>query len=242
MASTQQAEIQTKQVEKEKKSIHIILLAILHTFIRFMPLGLYFFAYFSTIIYKDLRSVLLLIGLVINDLLNLLYKKYYRVVDIPSCSVLGSPGTSGKDAPSLPSTHTGYVSFILSFFIARALHIKQKDPTSIIFLFLLLFITIYSRIAIGCKTLNRAILCVIFGFVHGIIYYHLVSKWYNKAENENKEKNVCEYGYDNYRCATIEDGTVIVKRPQRDLDEIEKKRKKQEKGEEIDVNDQYYDY
>ena len=212
MASTQKPEIQNKQMEK--KNITVVLLAVLHTFIRFMPLGLYFFAYFSTIIYKDLRSVLLLIGLVINDLLNLLYKRYYKVQDIPSCSVLGSPGTSGKDAPNLPSTHTGYVSFILSFFVARALHIKQ----------------------------NKAVLSIIFGFVHGIIYYQIVSKWYNKAENENKEKNVCEYGYDNYRCATIQDGTVIVKRPQRDIDEIEKKRKKQEEGGEVDVNDQYYDY
>ena len=240
MASTQKPEIQNKQLEK--KSINIVLLAVLHTFIRFMPLGLYFFAYFSTIIYKDLRSVLLLIGLVINDLLNLLYKRYYTVQDIPSCSVLGSPGTSGKDAPNLPSTHTGYVSFILSFFVVRALHIKQKDPTSIIFLILLLLLTIYSRITIGCKTLNKAVFSIIFGFIHGIIYYQLVSKWYNKAENETKEKNVCEYGYDNYRCATIQDGTVIVKRPQKDIDEIEKKRKKQENGDSLDVNDQYYDY
>lgn len=239
----QQQQANQEQQQQNKKPIIDVLLAILHTFIRFMPLGLYFFTYFSTIVYKDIRSVLLLIGLVINDLLNLLYKRYYKVQDIPSCSVLGSPGTSGKDAPNLPSTHTGYISFVLSFFVARALHIKQKDPTSIIFLLLMLFLTIYSRVAIGCKTLNKAVLSTIFGFVHGIIYYQIVSKWYNKAENETKEKNVCEYGYDNYRCATIQDGTVIVKRPQKDLDNIEKKRKKSKDGDnEDDVNDQYYDY
>ena len=69
-----------------------ILKAILHTFVRFLPLGLYSFTYFSTILYKDVRSVLLLFGLLLNDFIGTLYKKFYKVQDNPICSIMGSPG------------------------------------------------------------------------------------------------------------------------------------------------------
>ena len=84
---------------------------------------------------------------------------------------------------------------------------------------------------------NQAVLNIIFGLLWGGVYYYIVTKYYNKAENEIQEKNVCDYGYDNYRCATIKDGTVIVKKPQKTLDKLEKTEK--EKNDEI--NETYYD-
>ena len=44
------------------------LFELLHLLIRFLPLGVFFFTYFSSAIYKDLRSAILLSGLLINDL------------------------------------------------------------------------------------------------------------------------------------------------------------------------------
>ena len=53
-------------------------IGLLHTLIRFLPLGVYFFAYFSSAIYKDIRSAILLIGLILNDLIGYLYKRYSK--------------------------------------------------------------------------------------------------------------------------------------------------------------------
>ena len=212
-----------------------IIKAIIHTYIRFMPLGLYFFSYFSTIIFRDLRGLILLFGLILNDTIGLLYKKFYKVQDKAACSTMGNPGQEGSLAPNLPNAHTEYISFILSFFLSKAVDKRDKDPTVLIFLVILVLLTIYSRVATGCKTLEEAMLNLIFGMLWGGIYYFMVSKYYNKAEDDTKERNVCEYGYDNYKCATIKDGTVIVKKPMKDLEKIEKENIQKE------VNDTYYD-
>ena len=42
-------------------------IGLLHTFVRFLPSGLYFFTYLSSALYKDLRAAYLLTGLVLND-------------------------------------------------------------------------------------------------------------------------------------------------------------------------------
>ena len=55
-----------------------LLIGIIHTFVRFLPLGIYFFVYLSSALFKDLRAAYLLIGLVINDLIGYLYKKYTK--------------------------------------------------------------------------------------------------------------------------------------------------------------------
>ena len=55
------------------------IIGLIHTLVRFVPLGFYFFTYFSSTIYKDLRSAILLIGLIINDLLGYLIKKYAKI-------------------------------------------------------------------------------------------------------------------------------------------------------------------
>ena len=214
-----------------------IIKAILHTFVRFLPLGLYSFTYFSTILYKDVRSVLLLFGLLLNDFIGTLYKKFYKVQDRASCSIMGSPGVDGQDAPSLPNAHTEIISFIFGFFVNRAIDKEDKDPITIGFLLALVILTIYSRIETGCKTLNEALLNVIFGLIWGSIYYNLISENYNKAENEFMEKQTCELGYGNYKCSTIKDGTVIVKRPMKEMDKLEKS----EADKKEEINETYYD-
>ena len=51
-------------------------IGLIHTLIRFLPLGIYSFTYFLTI-YKDLRSAILLLGLIINDLMGYIFNKYF---------------------------------------------------------------------------------------------------------------------------------------------------------------------
>ena len=71
-------------------------------------------------------------------------------------------------------------------------------------------------------------------FLCGALIFGVVS-CNNKAENEYMEKQTCELGYGNYKCSTIKDGTVIVKRPMKEMDKLEKS--EAEKKEEINANE-----
>ena len=55
-------------------------IGLLHTLVRFLPLGVYFFAYFSSAIYKDIRSAILLIGLIVKEMVASLLKPIPSVV------------------------------------------------------------------------------------------------------------------------------------------------------------------
>tara|TARA_B100000575_G_C22673387_1_gene410409 strand:+ start:29 stop:322 length:294 start_codon:yes stop_codon:yes gene_type:complete len=82
----------------------------------------------------------------------------------------------------------------------------------------------WSRISIGCKTLNDAIFNIIVGAVLGMLYYYFVKERYANAKKGMTAKEACDMGYNNYKCNEIKDGTVILKNPKgpaRDLDDTE---------------------
>ena len=95
-----------------------------------MPFGIYFFVYFSIIIFKDLRAALILLGLILNDVLNYIYKRYYKVVDNMNCSIISKP--DGTPAPPLPTSHTQYLSFLL-LRVSSNIYKSDKNIISIIF-------------------------------------------------------------------------------------------------------------
>ena len=65
-------------------------LNVINSIIKFLPLGFYFFTYFSATIYKDLKSVFLLIGLIINDIIGYLWKKYTNGTVNSNCNMFSS--------------------------------------------------------------------------------------------------------------------------------------------------------
>ena len=50
---------------------------------------------------------------------------------------------------------------------------------------MLIIITIYSRVNVGCKTLLDAIYCTLIGLLTGIVYYSLIKDYY-KADYLNQ--------------------------------------------------------
>ena len=78
-------------------------IGLLHTLIRFLPLGIYFFTYFSSAIYKDIRSALLLIGLILNDLIGYLYKQWGEVIPKYNCGVFEKSDKFSNKASIFPS-------------------------------------------------------------------------------------------------------------------------------------------
>tara|TARA_B100001093_G_C26736153_1_gene974542 strand:- start:120 stop:782 length:663 start_codon:yes stop_codon:yes gene_type:complete len=206
-----------------------VIKAIVHTFIRFLPLGLYSFAYLSTAIFKDRRSAILLMGLIINDIIGYLYKRYNKVEPNENCVIFGKQDDT-MSRGFLPNPHTLYISFVAAFFYSDMWYKYKFDFIPFIFILFLLILTIWSRIDIGCKEFKDVVLNVVFGALRGIIYYYFVSSYYRDAEKDDLEKNTCDFGYNDYQCNEIKEGTVIVKEPKKKKTKEEEKEEQQDKA------------
>ena len=185
-------------------------IGLLHTFVRFLPLGLYFFTYLSSALFKDLRAAWLLIGLVFNDLIGYVYKKYARIVPNAACAIFGKV-TDKTELGFLPNPHTEIMSFVASFFYSDMYFKGGLDIIPFIFITAMLLVTIWSRITIGCKNIKDIFFNIVFGFIRGVIFYYIIYKYYAEAEKGILEKETCDLGFENYRCDEIKDGTVIIK-------------------------------
>ena len=185
-------------------------ISLIHTFIRFLPLGLYFFTYLSTALFKDLRSTILMMGLILNDIIGFLYKKYAKIVPNAPCAIFGKV-VNKTEIGFLPNPHTEVMSFVASFFYSDMYYKSKFDMMPFSFITIMLFLTIWSRVTIGCKKMKDVLFNLVFGAVRGILFYYFVSKYYLHAERGLLEKETCDLGYNNYRCDEIKDGTVIIK-------------------------------
>lgn len=192
--------------------IIMVLRAILHTFVRFLPLGLYSFTYLSTALFKDRRSAILLLGLIINDVIGFLYKRYNKKEPNENCVIFGTNDNS-QSLGFLPNPHTEYMAFVAAFFYSDMWYKYVLDFIPFFFILFLLVVTIWSRISIGCKTFKDVVFNLVFGGLRGIVYYYFVSSYYRDAERDSLERNTCDFGYNDYQCNEIKDGTVIMKQP-----------------------------
>ena len=189
--------------------LHFVL-SFMHTFVRFLPLGLYFFAYLSSALFKDLRAAILLIGLILNDLIGYLYKKYAKITPESSCAIFGKVSEK-TELGFLPNPHTEIMSFVTTFFYSDMYFKGKLDTVPFTFVTGMLLVTIWSRITIGCKNFKEVVFNLVFGAIRAVIYYYIVASYYQSAEKGILEKKTCDLGFNNYRCDEIKDGTVIIK-------------------------------
>ena len=187
-------------------------IGLIHTLIRFLPLGVYFFAYFSSAIYKDIRSAILLIGLILNDLIGYLYKKYTKYTPNDNCAIFDK-SDDDSELGFLPNSHTEIMSFVSSFYFSDMYYKGTLDSMPFITLLVMLFLTIWSRISIKCEKSKDIIFNLIFGIIWGVLFYYFVKDYYLNADSGKIEKATCDLGYENgdYKCSEIKDGQVIVK-------------------------------
>lgn len=190
----------------------------LNLFITLLPIGLYFFTYFSSILYKEKKSMILLVGLIFNDIIGIIYNKYSDILindgENPQCSIAvlpdnGTPIFSGN-------YHTEIIAFISSFFYAEIL-VKGTFKTEwvkFITLFIMIIATIWSRFDLDCETTIQTIVFnLLFGMIRGSLFYFVVSGMLEDTYKSPLENTACNSEYSDYTCETIRDGTVIVKEP-----------------------------
>ena len=184
--------------------------AILHTFIRILPLGLYSFAYLLSAIFKDTRGGLILLGLIVNDIIGYLYKSYFNFIPNDNCAIFGNTAQN-ETLGFLQNAHEEVIAFFSAFIFSNMWDEYKFDLIPFIFLIILCLLTAWSRVSIGCSTMRDVLFNFITGMILGIVYYYFVGPYYMKEKRGIAEKETCDFGYNNYRCAEIKDGTVILK-------------------------------
>lgn len=184
--------------------------AILHTFIRILPLGLYSFAYLMSAIFKDARGGLILLGLIINDIIGYLYKTYFNFIPNDNCAIFGNVAQN-ETLGFLPNAHEEVIAFFTAFIFSNMWDEFKFDLVPFVFLMVMCLLTAWSRVTIGCSSMKDVLFHFVTGMILGIIYYFFVGPYYMREKRGNSEKETCDFGYDNYRCAEIKDGTVILK-------------------------------
>jgi len=156
---------------------------VLNTCVRLIPLGLYTGSAMSGAVFQDFRGILLFIGLLGNELISLGYRMILRGVVNPQCALTFS--TEGIPFV-LPSPITQTVGLFVGFFYMDMYYNNTYNPIKFFLLTMILLITIYSRINIGCKTLLDSIYCALIGLLIGVIYYNLIQPYYKANYLEQK--------------------------------------------------------
>jgi hypothetical protein len=206
---------------------------LIHILVKFIPIGIYFFAYLSSTLYKDIRSALLLIGLIINELIGYLYKKYTKYVPKDECHIFDK-GSKNYKLDFLQNSHTEIIAFVSTFFFSDMYHKQKLNIIPFTSLLILVFLTIWSRLSIKCEENKDVIFNLVIGIIWGALFYYFVKEYYLSAERGIIEKNTCDLGYDNYKCSEIKNGTVIMKHGQNNNDENDVN----DENNENDVNDE----
>ena len=156
-------------------SIIDIMKIFINTFVRLQPIALYSGSVMAGTVFQDFRAILLFCGFLINELLGLGYKMVLNGVSNPQCALMYSEGGTPFVLPS-PITQT--VSFFAGFFFMDMYFNSAFNASTFFGLTILILITIYSRMNVGCKTLLDAIFCSLIGLLFGVVYYNLVQDYY----------------------------------------------------------------
>ena len=183
--------------------------AILHTFIRLLPIGIYSFSYLLSALFKDKRGGILLMGLISNDIIGYLFKSYFKFSPKDNCAIFGSE--ANQTLGFLPNAHEEVIAFLTAFIFSNMWDEYNFDLIPFVFLILICLLTAWSRVAIGCSSFRDVMFHFVTGTVIGILYYYFTGPYYMKEKRGLNEKETCDLGYNNYRCSEIKDGTVILK-------------------------------
>ena len=154
----------------------------INTLVRLEPIGLYTGSLMAGVVFNDFRGLLLFLGFLGNELIGLGYKMVLRGVSNPQCALMYSESGTPFVLPS-PITQT--VGFFAGFFFMDMYYNNTFNPMKFFVLTIIIMITIYSRINVGCKTLLDTIYCTLIGLLTGVIYYSIIKDYY-KADFLNE--------------------------------------------------------
>jgi hypothetical protein len=159
--------------------------AIINTFIRLIPIGLYFGTLIMGILFTDIRAFVLFAGYFVNDLMSYGFRQLFQTVDLPNCSIVQST----QNFYTMPASHTQTIAFTAAYFLSDMYQNQNFNVVNFIFLTFLLLVTMWSRTNIGCESAIDAIFATIIGMLIGIAYYRLTINWYNAPQSSSQNSS-----------------------------------------------------
>ena len=158
--------------------------AVTNTFIRVLPIGIYAGLVLMTVIFQNIEAYYLLIGLIANDFISFGYQQIFEPAKNPRCAYV----KSSNDESLLVTPHTQILGFIFGFAV-RYLYIKDKYfALKSGGLIMLLLVTMWSRVDVGCMTFVDALYSSVIGILLGSVYFELIKDNLGFVTDEPKEE------------------------------------------------------
>lgn len=154
--------------------IIIILISIVNTIVRLLPIALYTGTIVSNLVFDDFRANLLFIGFLLNEMVSFAYKYALKGTDKGECALLADP----SNFYVLPSSISQTVGFFFGFILADTYFTNSYGSLKFIVLCVLLALTVFSRINVGCETTMNALIFACVGTGFGLIYYYIIKDYY----------------------------------------------------------------
>lgn len=158
----------------------VILISIVNTLVRLLPVALYTGTIVSNLVFDDFRANLLFIGFLVNEMLSFAYKFALKGTDKAECALLADP----SNYYVLPSSITQTVGFFFGFILADVYFSNEFKSLKFIVLSILLALTVFSRVNVGCETTMNALIFACVGTGFGVIYYYIIKDYYKKNIDE----------------------------------------------------------
>jgi hypothetical protein len=168
--------------------IIIILISILNTIVRLLPVALYTGSIISNLVFDDFRANLLFIGFLINELVAFAYKFALKGTDKAECALLADP----SNYYVLPSPITQTIGFFFGFILTDTYFTNSYGSLKFLVMCILLAATIFSRINVGCETTMNALIFACVGTAFGVLYYYVIKDYY-KSRIEDVELDTTFY-------------------------------------------------
>ena len=170
--------------------------AITNTFVKILPIGLYFGTVIMGVLFTDIRAFMLFIGYLFNDFISLGFRQLFQTVDLPNCAIV----ESNRNFYTLPSSHTQTMAFTLAFFLTDMYRKNNFNPINFILLTTLLFITMWSRFNVGCESITDTIFASLLGLLIGSLFYTIIDTW-DLTSNGNSGSSVSSKNSDTIQVA-----------------------------------------
>ena len=153
---------------------------IFNTMVKLLPFGLYLSTIIESVLFNDIRGFVVFIGLILNDFLNVAYNYLLEKQDNERCAIVRN--MYSEDYLVLPTTHTEYVSFVGAFLITSMYFKKIFNYGTFMIFIILIGLTMFMRVSIGCKDFIDAFYALLLGLFKGIIYYIIVKDFYEPVD------------------------------------------------------------
>jgi len=163
----------------------ILFKGIINTLVRLIPLSLYMGSIMSSLIFDNKKAIFLLFGFLFIEFMSFGYNSFSKSVTTPNCAMIRSENLN----LALPAPIPLSVGFFVAFFVSDMMETKNFKPIKFYLLIILLLITVWSRINVGCHNVVESIMGALIGITLGIGYYKLIKDRYNE-DDDFKSDNI----------------------------------------------------